>query len=289
MPNSLMIEAARDLSRNPSTRLWADCNWNDIREGRVPGKKGFADHFEFSQLKMSANINAADAYWSHGYNVFGSDGGSIAVFDGQGGGATFGADGDNEGVAVREPGAPFEFDRDLLGFWFECRLRTSTVADTKHGWVLGLRTNTAASATVPIAAAGTLADENYILFHRLEGDGDQVDVVIKADGQTAVAVDTDILDGGTYGGGVTPSALAADTWIKFGIKYTQRGHRRGDYRMSFWVNGIELPGGYNITSTQGNPFPNDVRLGRHFSLLNATATTPGTTTLQWWRAAQLFA
>ena len=44
---------------------------------------------------------------------------------------------------------------------------------------------------------------------------------------------------------------------------------------------------YLVTSTAGNPFPNDIALGFAFAVLNATGTTPGTSTIKYVRMAQL--
>ena len=287
--NSLVIETESNTQNGPSPALWADCPWHDLKEGRVADKIGWCDHYDFSKFRPSTNVNAAEAYWADGYMLFGSDGASVAVLDALGGGATFGSDGDNEGVGLRDVGGPFQISRSHGDLWFEVCLRTSTITDTKHGFFVGLTTSTAITATSPIAAAGTLADINFVGFHRLEGDGDQIDIVYKADGQTQVSLKTDALSGSTYRGGTVPSALAADTDIRLGMYFDATGHPKGNSRVLFFVNGIELPDGYNVTATAGNPFPNDVRLGRTFSLLNATASTPGTTSLRWWRAAQLYA
>lgn len=283
--NTIQIATERSTDRGPSPALWDKCPWRDIQEGV---RLGYANHFEFADLRLSSGIGAAEAYWASGYNVFGSTGATIALLDAVGGGASFASDGDDEGAGIRDAQPRFQLDQDKAALWFEACLQTSTVADTKHGFVLGLGDSTAITATSPITAAGALADLNFVGFHRLEGDGDQLDVVYKANGVTKVDVDTDVLDGSTIRGGTLPSALTAATDIKLGMKYTPRGDRDGNYCLSFWVNGIRLPNSKLIPTADGTDFPNDVRLGRLFSVLNATASTPGSTTMKWWRIAQLF-
>lgn len=285
MTQHIEIAGQRDTTRRYSARLWGNFPFNDIVEGFRPG---YARHYEFTNLRDAADVGAADAYWADGFNVFGSTGAPVAELAAQGGGATFGSDGDNEGASIRMAGAPFQLDRDKGDLIWEVCLQTSTVADTKHGFLVGLSANVAMTATDPITAAGAVADRNVVAFHRLEGDGDQLDVIYKADGVTQVNVATDILDGTTIQGGELPSALVAATDIKLGMRYFPSGHRAGDCRLAFYVNGIELPETKEIPTGDGTDFPNDVRLGWFFALLNATASSPGTTTLKWLRVAQLY-
>lgn len=283
--NRVLIAAERDTTRVPSAKVWKGFPFKDIQEGYT---NGYARHYDFTEFRAAANVNAAEAYWGDGFNLFGSDGAAVAVVASQTDGRAFGSDGDNEGVGLRSIGAPFQIDRGKKTFCLEACLQTSTVTDTKHGFVLGLSAAVAITATDPIAAAGTIADRNLIVFHRLEGDGDQLDIVYRADGQTAVSLDTDVLDGTTQGGGALPSALPAATDFKLGMRFFPSGHRSGDHRLVFYYNGIELPTSVEVPAADGNPFPNDVPLGPIFSLLNATASTPGTTTLKWIRYGQLY-
>lgn len=256
----------------PSRSIWGPTWWNSIREGSIAG---YARHWNLGDLKKAADVAAAVAYWGDGIELFGSTGGAVAIYDGAGGGITISADGDNEGVALGMVNKPFQIDRDKNRFAFECRLKTSTITDTKHGIFAGLIDAATLSATVPIAADGTLADENLVGFHRLEGDGDQLDTRYKADGVTAVTVKADA------------QTLVADTFYNLGLTF-EPTHKAGKYRLVYWVNGEQLADSKEIPTGDGTDFPNDVRLGWVIGVLNATATTPGTTTIQWVRVAQEF-
>jgi hypothetical protein len=128
----------------------------------------------------------------------------------------------------------------------------------------------ALTATSPITALGAIADINIVGFHRLEGDGDMFDTVYKADGVAQVTVQADAI------------TLAADTWVKVGIVFNPLNNE-----LSFYRNGVKLSGTKIIPSVAGTDFPNDVRLGLVIALLNATGTTPGSSEIDWWRAAQL--
>jgi hypothetical protein len=262
-------------AREWSPNIWHDCPWASIREGVIPG---LAWEFNFGLMRTSADIAAAEAYWAHDLKVFGSTGGSIAVGDEYGGSATFAADGDNEGVGLGWMGYPLQIDRGKGKLWFEVHLKTSTITDTKHGFFVGLIDSSALSATVPIAAAGTLADENFVGFHRLEGDGDKLDTVYKANGVTQVTVGTDAV------------TLVADTYKKVGMKFEPGVDpiSGGTNYLSFYADNLRLADDKEIPSGDGTDFPNDVRLGFVFALLNATGSTPGSTTLACARVAQLF-
>lgn len=257
--------------REPSPFIWGDCPWEAIRSGAVAG---YARHWEFDGFKTSTNVNAAEAYWSEGLKVFGSDGAAIAAVDQQFGAVSLTSDGDNEGLSIAQFGQPLQIDQGKGKLWFEARIKTSTITDTKHGIFLGLCDSTALTATVPIAAAGTLADLNFVGFHRLEGDGDQIDCVYKANGVTQVTQEADALP--------TAYVLVADTYIKLGLKY----FADADYTLRWYANGVKLDE-KAIPAADGTDFPNDVRLGWVLAILNATATTPGTTTVDWVRVAQL--
>jgi hypothetical protein len=219
---------------------------------------------------LAAKVNLALNQSGAPYKMFRSAGGTIVPADERAGVITLSSDGDNEGAIIGTSMLPFQIDRDLGRFACEFRIKTSTITDTKHGFLLGLMDTASFSATVPIAAAGTLADENFVGFHRLEGDGDYVDTVYKADGVTQVTVKADA------------KVLVADTFIKLGMRFNPE-----DNILRFYANGVELPDTKTIPTADGTDFPNDVRMGLFFAVLNATGTTPGNSSIDWWRANQV--
>jgi hypothetical protein len=232
--------------------------------------EGWLDEDDFTSFVPVAAgaVASAGAYYG-----FADTGGSVVVADEVGGAVTASSDGDNEGASIARQAKPFQISRSHGKLWAEFRFKSSTVADTKHGVFLGLIETISQSATVPIAAAGTLADQNFVGFHRLEGDGDQVDCVYKANGVTQVTVQADALG----------TALVADTYTKLGMIYNP-----ADYKLKFYQNGLEIAS-YTVVASAGTDFPNDVRMGMIFAVLNATASTPGSSTLDKFRIAQLAA
>ena len=252
-------------TRGPSPSIWGPYDKANLLQ---PGRaiEIFTDFFNLPNIAAGAEASIGG-----GWKGFASTGGTGAVADVVGGALTLSSDGDDEGASVGTLHYPFQITNGTYGdLFFEARIKTSTIADTKHGFFLGMIDSSALSATVPIAAAGTLADENFVGFHRLEGDGDYVDTVYKADGVTQVTVKADA------------KVLVADTWIKLGMRYDAK-----NYRLTFFADGVALNDYVTITSTAGTDFPNDVRLGLVFAVLNATASTPGSSTIDWIRCAQI--
>lgn len=255
-----------NTDRTPSPSIWADCPALEIASGVKDGVHIFDDFGNGPLVAAGAEADYA------GYRGFASTGGSVADGGEWGGTLVLSSDGDDEGAGLRSGCAPFQIDRGQGKFWFEARVKTSTIADTKHGIFLGLTEAAAITATSPIAAAGTLADINFVGFHRLEGDGDYFDTVYRANGQTQ-----DTLQGDAV-------LLVADTYVKLGMVFDPNTNV-----LTFYKNGVPLSTTYEIPAADGNPFPNDVRLGLLISVLNATASTPGSAEIDWWRAAQLAA
>lgn len=273
--------AYASTDRSPSWAVWRKCPWNNLMDGSVEGAWFWDDFLSFNITPATTEGN-----WGAGNNYaqFSSTGGTIANDVTELGGAVaIGSDGDNEGTSFRTLGVPFKISQSTKRFWFEARILTSTITDAKHNIFLGLMQDVALTATVPITAAGALADTNLVGFQRPEsarstaGTGGAImNTVYKADGVTAVTVQTDAV------------ALVASTYTKLGITYEPTGDKAGNFALKFWQDGTQLSTVKLIPSAAGTDFPNDINLGLVFAVLNATGTTPGTSSIDWWRAAQLY-
>jgi hypothetical protein len=273
---------SRVTARGPSPNVWADCPILDIAED--PGI-GIHLYEDWSRMPvLTTPTITTEAFYGSGWKAFGSAGGTVvsATIEG-GGGLTLTETDDNQGIGLQLIALPFKISRSHGKFWMEWRLKTNTVSDTEHGFFVGLGDSMTLSATVPIAAAGTLADENIVGFHRLEGDGDQLDTVYKADGVTQVTLQSDVLDTTNTVAG----ALAADTYIKLGMVYDPSQDQAGSSRLSFYVNNVRLSTSYEMASGSGTDFPNDVQLAPLFAMLCAS-NNDAVVTLEWVRAAQLY-
>ena len=263
-----------DTTRGPSRSIWGDIEVLDAYDD--PGRGCYIwDDF----MSIPITPPTTEGNWGN-YAAFTSTGGTMADGSTLGGAVAIGSDGDDEGASFRTVVAPFKIARGQQPFAFEARIKTSTIGDTKHNILLGLIENAAFSATVPITAAGAIADKNMVGFRRTEAanGGATIDAVYKADGVTAV----------TQVSGLT--TLVADTYVKLGMRYfpQDRGGTGENYVLAFYVNGVRSATYKQIPSAAGTDFPNDVNLGLFMAVLNATGTTPGTSTIDWWRAWQGF-
>jgi hypothetical protein len=275
-----------DTSSRWTEGVWQGFPESKIREGHTDG---FVREWDFCRLKPSTDVAAAEAYWDMGLRVFGSTGFAMAVANGVGlaNGMTIGADGDNEGGAIRDQLCQVRLSRADKMFAWEVCLQRSAIDDTKNGLLVGLIEDSAHTATSPIAAAGTLADLNFVGFHALEADGDKFDLVYKANGVTQVSQKTDAV------------AIAAATDLRLGMTYRPHPDFQNSqsYVFRWWVNGQPIADtgttagslGYKqIPSSAGDDFPNDVALGFHIALLNATGSTPGTWLVRRAKYGQVF-
>jgi hypothetical protein len=265
-----------DTEDKYSPGVWADCPYEAIRDGLLPGS-----FFEFNFDSMPKTPATTEGNFGP-FTQFSDTGGFInAITTGRG--WTLGSDGDNEGCSIRARATPFQIIRTAKKLWFEAAVKMSTIADTKNGWMLGLAADVAFTAILPITAAGAIADLNVVGFMRPEGDGDGIDTVYKADGVTAVTVGTDA---------VVP---VADTWVKLGFTFdvdadpfVHDPDRSGNkYLLKFFENGVPLADYKQIPSAAGTDFPNDVFLTPFFAVLNATGSTPGDVSIRRLRCVQL--
>lgn len=257
---TIVQHRGQNSDRAPSPNIWADFDQN---VNVIPGRYVhiFEDFVTFPLI-----VAGAEAVIGHGYKGMASTGGGGTVADEPGGVFTIQSDGDDESCNLALLQKPVKISRTTGKLWFECRLKTSTIADTKHAIFIGLGDTMTLSATVPLTATGALADENAVGFHRPEGDGDGIDFSYKADGVTAVVQLADA---------VVP---VADTYVKLGFVYEPTTGVLTAYK-----NGVELGSPKTIPTAAGTDFPNDVNLGFVFAVLNATASTPGSSSIDWYR------
>lgn len=274
---NLAVAATADTSREPSGCIWGRMPLASIADGSTGGW-----FFREDWLKMPVLTTptiTTEAIYGNGWKAFGSSGGTIVAATaayGSGGIALTETD-DNEGVHIATVSLPYKIDRGQGRQAAEIRMKTNTIADTKHGFFFGWGDQQTLTAILPITAAGALADENLLGFHRLEGDGDQIDCVYKADGVTAVTVQADAIPTGL--------TLAADTYFKLGLLYEPYGIY-GDYYVSFWYNGV-LMAKKQVVDGDGTDMPNDVQMGLVFAMLSASSDD-AICTIDWVQGAGLY-
>lgn len=156
----------------------------------------------------------------------------------------------------------FEANKKL---WFEARVKTLNITDAKYGWFVGFAEEGLVATTTLIAAAGTMADKDYVGFHGLEGDGDTLDTVYNT----------------AAGGGTTLKGdaitVAADTYVKVGIYCDGT-------TVYFYKDGVLLAD--SVTLATAN-FPNGEEMAFYFGIM-AAHTDPCSISIDWLRVAQEF-
>lgn len=262
------LRSTANSNRGPSAEIWKDCPVLGLLEGSVEGMYFFDDFLSFPKTAGTTEGNLGQ------YTQFGSAGSVITAGTGQGGEIVITEATDDEGINLRTLTTPYKIARGCKKLWFEARLKLLNITDSKAGVFIGFMENAAGSATVPIAADGTLADQNLVGFHHVEGDGDKFDTVYKANGVAAVTVQADAVP------------VVADTYVKLGMVFDPLQDKAGTNRLVFYYDGIRLATSKEIPSAAGTDFPNDVGLGLIVAQLLA-ASSSFTTTLDWWRCAQL--
>lgn len=269
-----------NTGRGLSPALWADFPIAEVQNGTRDGVFQYDDFLETAFV-----VPTTEAMYGNGWKGFSSTGGVLTTTGSDATAANsawgviaLGSDGDDEGASLQKCNAPFKITGPQATaaarsgrLVFECRVKVSSIADTISDCFIGLCELSTLTATVPITAtAGTLADKNFVGFHRLATDGDQFDVKYKADGQTVATVVADA------------QQLVADTYVKLGFVYNPLTSY-----MSFYGNGLNFGTDYLTVATAGNPFPNDVNLALTIATLNAAGSISPTFSVDWIACGQL--
>lgn len=156
--------------------------------------------------------------------------------------------------------------------WFESRIKVSSIANSQAGFFLGLTQEGLGSTTGVITDAGAIADIDCLGFHRLEGDGDMLDIVYGKNGGTQTTVLADAV------------TLVADTFIKVGWIYDPLAS--SDKRIRFFYNGKEITTYVTSTNIASANFPDGEELVFTAAVKQAS-TTAHTLTIDWIRILQL--
>lgn len=268
--------------RRPSDTIWGRVPIDQILNGRANGIYQFDDFENFPHITTPTITTEVAIGGKLGYKAFGSSGGTLVSSGAQWGEMVLTETDDNQGVNIATIGLPYKIARNNAHFVSEIRLKCNNIADLDTGIFYGLVASQTLSATVPIAAAGTLVDSNYVGFHRREGDGDQFDSCYRADdsGSTVDAVsyvDTDAITSVNASSG---SALVADSYIRLGMSFNC-----DTFEFTWYINGLPLPTVVTVQSADGTVFPNDVAMGLCLAML-CGSNNDSIVTVDWWGAAQ---
>lgn len=256
-----------DTSRARSRSIWHDCPL--LTPSHIDKGVGFFD--DFLQGALTPTITTIISDNTGQYNLFGSAGATITYDDAQGGGIILTEATDNEAVNMHSLQHSFQISSLLGKLWFEARIKTSTITTNEQAWVVGLAGAHTQSATVPLTATGAIADLNFVGFHHPEANTAAFDASYKANGVTAVEVNSDI------------GALVAATYVKLGFRFDPNDN--GQARLSFFINGVRQTTKKVIPDNTGTDFPADVRMAPVLAMLLANSAAE-TITMDWWGCYQ---
>lgn len=271
-----MIQSMYDVvgQRGRSVKLWTGIDPHAILMDPTSGVNYFNDFAVFP--KHSSTGAAAVTAQLGDFSAFLSQGGAIAHSTTEAGGVlTLSSDGDNESVTLLGGAGAILLSTSCKLAVFEARIRLSSVADANTGAFVGLFDPGLAATDVPLTDAGALTDNNYIGFHRLEGDGDQIDAVYRASGQTAQTAKADAM----------VTALT-DRWVKVGFRYDLSAPN--EKRITYFIDDVALETFTTATQAAAATFPTAASLAPIISINNATGSSPGTLKIDWIALAQLF-
>lgn len=255
-----------NVSRGPSGNIWHDCPFMDILAD--PGI-GYGFMEDFLEWGLTGTITSLIKH--NGFTVFGGATGTLLNDEAVGGGLAILTSASNEATVIgRDP----VFNITSLGgaLWFEARVKVSTITTNLLGFFVGLMDTTAYTATVPLTATSDLANVNLVGFHRPEANTTKFDASYKADGVTAVEVNSDI------------GTLVAGTYVKMGFKFTPSD--AGAATLRFYIDNVLQATKKTIPNATGTDFPADVQMGPVIAV-QGVSTPDHSLTIDWMRIAQL--
>ncbi len=219
-----------DTGRKYSNAIWSDCPTQAVRDGTIDGVI-FEDDFEAFALPGTQTT----AIQCGRYAVFASSGAwaSDAMPHSAtplgAGGIISALPGDGASVIIGTANCPFSLATTNVGkLWYEGRIATTSILTNAGQLFFGLAETavTTYSVTIPLGNANAVSSALALVgFNRLE-DGLGVLNTSYADHATSW---TDI-------GAAANSTLAANTWIKLGMKFDPSNALRC---LRFFVDGIE--------------------------------------------------
>lgn len=258
-----------DTSRRRSN-FWAGSRVDEILNGDLDGIRSFHDFASGGLISLTADSEVGAV--GIPYNVFSSDTGNLVFANvaGDGGVVTLKETTNQEGTILRDLAAPFQISAGRGNLWFECRVKSLLIATNEIAWLVGLMDTTAASATIPLTmTTGAIADANFVGFHKPVANTTALDTSYKANGVTAVEVNSDV------------GVLAAATWVKLGMKFDTATNV-----LSFYIDGVKQTNTKAIPNNTGTDFPADVALGLVIGMCVGSAASDNELHIDWWECVQ---
>ncbi len=241
--------------RGPSPEIWDDCPVLDYELNAQLGSHFFDDFIDGIDIALNQATAAASALgttglWT-GCTAATTPTVSTLATDKHGVIKIFSSTIDQDAIVAYPKNAHtagmFSFVAGKK-LWMEARIAPVNVTVTKFGYFVGFAEEGLVATTTLIAAAGTMADKDYVGFHGLEGATTGVDTTFN-----------------TASGGASPQSntdavtTAAGTWIKIGIYFDGT-------TITFYADGAALGDTFSIGDTD---FPSGEEMAFYMGIMNA--------------------
>ncbi len=260
-----------NTGRGPSPGIWGDCPILSILDGSMAGIM-VIDDFDKGGLITSPTASAELA--GVPYSGFGDTGSTITQPDELGGSVKLLSDGtSNDATSLFSLSHCFQAGLTKGPLWFEARIKLDALLTTESGFFLGLADSTAKTTSVPLTAtASALADLNLIGWHALDTDVRTIKSCYKADGVTAVDLES------------VATAITEATYVKLGFKKNATG------LVTWYIDNLPQATTYQVledTPSLDTAWPCDKVLAPCVTLAVGAATGEQTLTMDWWRCVQV--
>ena len=269
--------------RNYSPNIWSDCPYLEILEGKRNGIIFDDDLLDFvvaatqttavTQGRYTAYCATAGTW--HADNMPTS---ATAAVAGAGGGISGLCDTDGDAMAIGTYASPFILTTTMTGkLWFEARIATTSILTNMGQLFLGLCENRIAaySATVPLGNADTANTTNAMIGFNRKEDGLGVLNTMYADHSATI----------TYVQESANTTLAANTWIKLGMKFDPTDSARC---VRFYVDNVECSSAITKAVLLATTFVDVSGLGPCLAFYADSAGTADYVYLNRWRCVQTF-
>lgn len=272
------------VARGPSPKIWADCPvlqlvadpskgfylWDDFKNSVVSKETASASDFTSSVGRVESDIE----WYCFSESTKLTE---VALQDDDDGVLHVAQDGSDQDVTAIITGfnAANYFHMPLKGerkkFWFEARLKWSSITDAEMGTFIGFNEKgEAANALGGFAGDAAALDtgNDYLGFAVLQGDGNDLTIVhFEAGAGTAQSTTGEI-------------TLTADTYVRVGFRLDVDADK-----IRVYADGVDLGDDAAIDITSSN-FPSNTDLSILVSVLGASGTAAANIKLDWIRFAQ---
>jgi hypothetical protein len=267
--------AGANTGRYPSPAIWSSCPIEELQAD--PGKGlYFHDDFEnFSQHVSDQDTQKYASYIDTGVTIkqlAGVENGVIEI-------AGNDADNDEGVLSGHGPMVNIQDAKANKKLWFEARVKKASIANNALAMFIGLAFDS--NGGVPISKTLALTDDDgslgafaFLGFHVDQADGDAMDFVYKAHGQTAVVVIAGV------------HVPVADTYVKLGFVYDPAADAAK--RIAVFVDNVEQTTYVTETNIATATFPDNEHLSLCWVTKVGTGSAEVKAQMDWWRLAQLF-